>query len=134
MTLCISLRDGEKMIVNGAVMRASGRVELAVENRVSILRGREVMNPAEATSPARLLYLACMMAYVDEGGRDVHHDRLIALLGELTAAFHAPAAHMACLEFARLVALGDHYRALGICRTIIEHETAALARMPAMAD
>ena len=48
MTLRISLRDGEKMVVNGAVLRSVGRTDLAIDSKASILRGREVMAPEEA--------------------------------------------------------------------------------------
>lgn len=133
MSLRISLRDGEKMIVNGAVLCATGRTELVVENRVAILRGREVMSPAEATTPARRLYLACMMAYIDEAGRPAHQDSVVALIGDLVGAFDTIAARGACVEFARLAALGDYYRALGVCRTLIEYEEVALGRLTGQA-
>ena len=64
--LRISLRDGEALIVNGALLRASGRTELVVENQVSLLRGREIMAEEEADTPAKQLYFACMMAYINE--------------------------------------------------------------------
>ena len=79
MTLRISLRDGEKMIVNGAVMRASGRVELMIENHVALLRGREVMKAEEANTPARRLYFTCMLAYIDEPGRAEHQQGVVSL-------------------------------------------------------
>ena len=129
MTLRISLRDGEQMIVNGAVLRASGRVEVEVENRVAILRGREIMSPDDATTPARRLYLACMLSYIDEPGRVIHHDNVVALLGDLLGALEAPRARTVCLDFAQHVAVGDYYRALGSCRTLIDYETAAFARV-----
>uniref|UniRef100_UPI001952E735 flagellar biosynthesis repressor FlbT n=1 Tax=Enterobacter hormaechei TaxID=158836 RepID=UPI001952E735 len=75
--LRITLRDGEKAIVNGAVIRAVGRTQLAVENQVSILRGREIMRPEEATTPARQLYFAAMLAYIDPANRDDHHDIVV---------------------------------------------------------
>ena len=129
MTLRITLRDGEKMIVNGAVLRANGRLELIVENQVALLRGREVMAPDEATTSARRLYLACMMAYIDDAARDTHQDRIVELLGELLSAFETAAARMLCLEFAHCVATAEYYRALGICRRLIDYETAALDRL-----
>ncbi|HEU0065918.1 MAG TPA: flagellar biosynthesis repressor FlbT [Sphingomonas sp.] len=132
--LRISLRDGEKMIVNGAVLRATGRVELAVENRVAILRGREVMNPDEANTPARRLYLACMMAYVDEAGRERHHEQIIGLLGDLLGALENGVARQACLDFAAHAATGDYYRALTICRALMDYEQQALTRATATAD
>lgn len=127
-TLRISLRDGEQMIVNGAVLRASGRVEMEVENRVAILRGREIMHGNDATTPARRLYLACMLSYIDEPGRTIHHDTVVALLGDLLGALESPRARTVCLDFAQHIAVGDYYRALGSCRALIDYEAAALAR------
>ncbi len=129
MTLRISLRDGEKMIVNGAVMRASGRVELMIENHVALLRGREVMQVEEANTPARRLYFTCMMAYIDESGRSDHQQGVVGLLGDLMGVFRTDEARMACLEFARLAALGDYYRALGVCRQLMTYEAAAFDRL-----
>lgn len=129
MTLRITLRDGEQMVVNGAVLRARGRSELVIENHVAILRGREVMTPAEATTPARRLYLACMMAYIDPANRDAHHGVVVDMLGDLVAAFETPSAKAVCIAFAQAIAVGEHYRALVACRKLIDHETTALGRV-----
>ncbi|RSU53889.1 flagellar biosynthesis repressor FlbT [Sphingomonas sp. S-NIH.Pt15_0812] len=129
MTLRIALRDGEKMIVNGAVLRARGRTELLIENQVSLLRAREVMHPDQATTPARRLYLATMFAYIDEPNRANHQNQVVDLLADLMSVFERPAARAACLEFARFVATNDFYRALGACRVLIDHETAVFAHI-----
>ena len=129
MTLRISLKDGEKMIVNGAVMRAVGRTDLVVENKVALMRGREVMTPEEATTPARRLYFACMLAYIGgENGRDAQRDRIVTLLGELVAALQAEEARALCTRLAHRLAVGDFYRALADCRSLIAYEAEALAR------
>ena len=128
MTLRISLRDGEKMIVNGAVLRAAGRTDVVVENQACILRGREVMSPDEATTPARRLYLATMMAYISDDGLGTHQDRIVTLLRELMEAFEAEEAKIVCIRFANRVATEDFYRALTDCRQLIAYETEALAR------
>ena len=86
MTLRISLRDGEKVIVNGAVLRSVGRTDLRLENDASVLRGHDVMTPEEANTPARRLYFACMMAYIDETNRAAHQDSIVALVGDLISA------------------------------------------------
>lgn len=125
--LRITLRDGEKAIVNGAVIRAVGRTQLCVENQVAILRGREVMKPEEATTIARQLYFATMLAYIDPAGRDAHQDSVVKLLGTLIAMFDAPAASATCVRFAHDIARGDHYRALAAARELIGFEDAAVA-------
>ena len=128
MTLRISLRDGEKVIVNGAVLRSIGRTDLRVENNASVMRGRDVMAPEEATTPARRLYFACMLAYIDEGDLVSHQNEIISRLRELMEAVESPEAKSACVSFAQKVACGQFYRALADCRWLIDYETQALAR------
>ena len=128
MTLRISLRNGEQMIVNGALLRAVGRTELCIENTVTGLRGREVMAPEDATTPARRLYDACMLAYIDPAGAAAHHDEIIGYLEGLIGALESHEAKAACAAFAQKVAIGDFYRALADCRTLITYETVAFAR------
>ncbi len=129
MTLRISLRDGEKVIVNGAVLRSIGRTDLRIENSASVMRGRDVMSPEEANTPARRLYFACMMAYIDEGDLVSHQDQIIACLRELMAALESPEAKAACASFAQRVALGQFYKALADCRWLIDYEAQALSRI-----
>ncbi len=129
MTLRISLRDGEKVIVNGAVLRAIGRTDLRVENAASVMRGRDVMSPEEANTPARRLYFACMMAYIDEGDLVAHQNEIIDRVRELMDALEAPQAKAACASFAQKVAFGQFYKALADCRWLIDYEAQVLARI-----
>jgi len=128
MTLRISLRDGEQMIVNGAVLRSIGRTDLCVENNVTLLRGREVMTPDEAITPARRLYYACMLAYIDPDGAAAHHDEIITFLTELMSALESHEAKAVCVSFARKVACRDFYRGLADCRTLIAYESDVFSR------
>jgi len=130
MTLRISLKDGEKMIVNGAVLRAVGRTDVVVENQVSLMRGREVMTPEEANTPARRLYFACMLAYIGgEDGLPAQQDLIVTLLGDLVGALEANEAKASCAQIAHRLATGDYYRALAECRSLIAYEAEALGRI-----
>jgi flagellar protein FlbT len=128
MTLRISLRNGEPVIVNGAVLRSVGRTDLVVENNATVLRGRDVMKPEEADSPARQLYFACMMAYIDQGDLKTHQDALLERLERLMAALESQEAKAACIRFAQKVATGQFYPALADCRWLIGYETEVLNR------
>lgn len=123
--LRITLRDGEKAIVNGAVLRAVGRTQIAVENKVAILRGREVMQPEEATSPARQIYFSTMLAYIDPASRNTHHDIIVGLLGGLLAGLEAAEAKGTCIRFAHELAQGDYYKSLAAARELIGYEAQA---------
>lgn len=125
--LRITLRDGEKAIVNGAVLRAVGRTQIAVENMVSILRGREVMRPEEATTPARQLYFATMLAYIDPAGRSAHQDAIVQLISLVITTLGTPQASELCIRFANDLAQGEYYKALSVAREVIALEDAATA-------
>ncbi|EJU09810.1 flagellar biosynthesis repressor FlbT [Sphingomonas sp. LH128] len=134
MTLRISLRNGEPVIVNGAVLRAVGRTDLVLENDATILRGRDVMKPQDATSPAKQLYFACMMAYIDPADLERHQQTLLEKLEVLLGALQAPEAKAVCVAFANKVSVGQFYQALSDCRWLIAYEAEALARVAPAAD
>lgn len=125
MSLRISLRDGERVIVNGAVLRASGRADVYVDTKAAILRGRDVMRAADATTPARRLYFACMGAYTDADNAVAHQDRIVDELASVMSLSTSVPAKAACAAFAHRVATGDYYRALADCRTLMSIETSA---------
>lgn len=129
--LRITLADGEKAIINGAVIRSVGRTQLCIENRVALLRGREVMRPEEATTPARRLYFAAMLAYIDPENREAHHEAVVGLLAAVLETSERPDMQSQCIRFAHEMARGDHYRALTACREVMAMEAEALAAAPA---
>jgi flagellar biosynthesis repressor protein FlbT len=125
MTLRISLRDGEKIIVNGAVLRSKGRTNLSIESKAAILRGRDLIEAAEATSPATRLYHACISAYTDPENSGTHQDNIVTALTEVMATLQQPVAIAAATSFARFVAMSDYYRALADCRSLMTIERSA---------
>lgn len=131
--LRISLRDGEKVVVNGAVLKAVGRTDLVVENQVSILRGREVMKPEEAITPARQLYFHTIMAYVDPAGIAEHQARIIDALEAVMDVLPTQEVGSASVSFAKHVAQSQFYKALGDCRQLMRLEDEALAGLNAAA-
>jgi flagellar biosynthesis repressor protein FlbT len=131
--LRISLRDGEKVVVNGAVLKAVGRTDLIVENQVSILRGRQVMKPEEATTPARQLYFHTIMAYVDSADSEVHQDRIVEALEKVMIMLPSEQASAVSLAFAKQVAQQQFYKALSECRELMRLESEAFDGLSAAA-
>jgi len=129
--LNITLADGEKAILNGAVIKSVGRTRLSIENKVSILRGREVMPPEEAITDARRLYFACMVAYIAPDDRAHQHEVILESLRTLLATLPGEDVRHACLDVARDLAHCDYYRALTPARTLIQLETQFLSRTAA---
>jgi flagellar biosynthesis repressor protein FlbT len=59
--MCISLRTGEKIYVNGAVLRVDRKVTLELINDVTFLLESQVMQVEEATTPLRQLYFVVQL-------------------------------------------------------------------------
>lgn len=126
--LRISLRDGERIIINGSVVRSVGRSLLCVENSSAILRGRDVMRPEEANTPAKRLYFACMLAYIDPDDVERHQHSVASWAGELSAVLVQPEARAACLRIVDHSSKGEFYKALSECRQLVSYEAEAMTR------
>ena len=125
MPLKLSLPRGEKLVVNGAVIKNDGPdVNLVFENQAHILRQKDIMTLEEATSPARRVYLAIQCAYMLPERRDEHLEDFRSLIGEFAAA--APSAQTIVDKIINLVEAEDLYGALKACRDLIKYEAEIL--------
>lgn len=67
MPMKLELREGEKVVLNGAVFMVEPRgrgTSLLLLNRANVLRARDVMKEEEATSLEKRLYLALQVIYL----------------------------------------------------------------------
>lgn len=125
MGLKVVLKDKERIIINGAVIAAQGRVSLEIKNRAVILRGKEFMTDEEGTTPARKLYHATMLAYIDSDNRTKHQDAIVVLVAAVMATQQNLEAAALCVAFAQKVASDEYYPALADCRQLMALEDAA---------
>jgi len=130
MSLRLSLKPGEKVAINGAVIvNGDRRAEFAVENQANVLRERDIMRAEEATTPARRVYLPVMMMALDPSARRTAFPEFEQRLTELAGAVTDPRALSLCLKISAAVANGAFYRALSHCRALIEFESERLSHV-----
>lgn len=129
--LRISLKDGEKVVINGAVIVSRGRSSLTLENDVSLLRGKDIMSPEQAITPARRLYFVTMLAYLEPDKIAEHQETILAHLQDLIGVVETPEAKSLCASYAGKVSLGDFYRALAVSRDLIVYENSIFERLSA---
>jgi len=67
-TMRLGLRAGERLYINGAVIRVDRKVAIELLNDVSFLLEAHVMQPEETTTPLRQLYFAVQMILMDGAG------------------------------------------------------------------
>jgi flagellar protein FlbT len=63
----ISLKPGERIFINGAVLRVDRKVTIELLNDVTFLLENHVMQPDAANTPLRQLYFIVQMMLVDPG-------------------------------------------------------------------
>ncbi len=127
MPLRISLRPGEKFVVNSAIVQNGDRTaSLLLCNRVSVLLEKDIMQPEEATTPARRIYFPIMLMYLDEVGHESRQAEFAVQLAEFISSTNDPALLAACISIAEEVNSGEYYRALVRCKRLISHENELL--------
>ena len=128
MPLKIELKPGEKFIVNGAVIVA-GRTgaSLALKNKAVLLRGRDVMQEEEATTPARRLYFSLMLMYIDADRRDEHETAFRGYLDDYLSVTTLELTRAKLRRVATLASGGEFYGALKLCKDLIAVEDGILS-------
>ena len=77
----ISLRAGERLYVNGAVLRAHQKTTIEILNDAHFLLENHVLQPEDATTPLRQLYFALQTLLMEPGSqsaREAYRDMLAA--------------------------------------------------------
>jgi flagellar protein FlbT len=64
-TVHLTLRAGEKMFINGAVIKADRRVSFELLNEAAYLLEHQVLQPADTTTPLKQLYFFLQTIIMD---------------------------------------------------------------------
>jgi len=123
MPLKLSLKPGEKFVLNGAVL-ANGdkRTSLVIQNKACVLREKDIMQPQDAKTPARLVYLSIMMMYLDAENSEETYTEFALRMNEFMSAIKNPEILTACVDITRDVTQGAYYKALIACRKLFDYE------------
>ena len=122
MSLKITLKPNEVFVVNGCVMKNSARRHtMIIENYADIIRGADLIDEEEATTPLKKIYFLIQTAFLDPRYRE----NLIPVIHEQLAAVHkifSAQVQSNIMECANYLSVGDYYKALAILRPAIKYE------------
>ena len=123
MPLKLSLKPGEKFVLNGAVL-ANGdkRTSLVIQNKACVLREKDIMQPENANTPARRIYLAIMLMYLEGEASEEPYNEFALRMTEFMGAVGTSAVLAACVDISRDVVQGAYYRALISSRKLFDFE------------
>jgi flagellar protein FlbT len=124
------LKPGEKFVLNGAVVQnGDRRSALLLQNKASVLREKDIMQVDEATTPSRRIYFPVMMMYLDQAECDRYQDAFVKRLSEFMGAVRNPEVLTDCVNISRYVMTREYYKALMLCRKLIEYEDERLGNV-----
>ncbi len=132
MPLKLSLKPGEKFVLNGAVVQnGDRRGVLVLQNKASVLREKDIMQADEVNTPARRIYFPVMMMYLDEPGAGRYYDEFVRRLSEFMGVISNPEILADCVAASKHCMDREYYKALMLCRKLIEYEDERLGNVPA---
>ena len=132
MPLKLSLKPGEKFVLNGAVVQnGDRRGVLVLQNKASVLREKDIMQQENANTPARRIYFPVMMMYLDEPGAERYYDEFVRRMSEFMGVIRNPNVLADCVDVSKYCMEREYYKALMLCRKLIEYEDERLGNVPA---
>lgn len=121
MPLKLTLKPGERIIVGGAVLtNGSSVANLLVENRVPLLRQKDILTESEATSPCKKIYLIVQLMYIGDGLTSELAQVYWNLVRDVLAA--APSTKDLISQISAYIVGSDFYPALKIAKKLISYE------------
>ncbi|GAB3450434.1 flagellar biosynthesis repressor FlbT [Insolitispirillum peregrinum] len=124
MPLKLTLRPNEKVLVGTAVIaNGPAKAEIVVLNRVPVLRQKDIIAEDEADTPAKQLYVAILHMYVEPAEERRYHKLYFHLLRQLIEMTVDVKIIDLMVDVSRRIVEGDHYRALKLCRKLIQYES-----------
>lgn len=126
-TFKITLKPGEKIYVNGAVIRTDRKVSLEFLNDVQFLLENHVMQPEAATTPLRQLYFIVQIVLMSPQEAGDARAMFRNSLPRLIASFESDSIKADLKQIDRLVNEGQVYEAMRLLRTLFAREDAILS-------
>jgi flagellar biosynthesis repressor protein FlbT len=121
MCLKLKLKPHEKLIIGGAVIQNGDTgVEIFVENKVPILRKKDIIGLSQADTPCKKVYFIIQMMYVDEQNITEHHKVYWSLVREIIEA--APSTRLMFQVISDHILQQNYYQALKSAKKLIEYE------------
>jgi flagellar protein FlbT len=128
MPLKLSLKPGEKFVLNGAVLtNGDKRTSLVIQNKACVLREKDIMQVEDADTPARRIYFPIMMMYLDPDTASTYYSQFALRMTEFMQAISDRKALALCVEISKDVMNASYYKALVQCRMLFDFEQERLA-------
>jgi len=121
MSLILNLKPGEMVILGGAVIKnGPTAAHLHIENKVTLLRQKDILTESEATSPCKKIYLVVQLMYIGDGLTTEFAQLYWDLVRDVLAA--APSTNDLISTMSTYIVESNFYQALKVAKKLIIYE------------
>ena len=120
MSLKVELKPGERLIIGSCVITNSDqRARLYIDGKAPVLREKDILTFATANSPAKRVYFAVQLMYLDDNIEGMRSD-YFSLVNDIVQA--APSCIGIIDQINNEILTGDLYKALRAAKRLIQFE------------
>jgi len=130
----ITLRAGEKLYINGAVIRVDRKATIELLNDVTFLLENHVMQVDQATTPLRQVYFAVQVALMDPGAVEPATALSRRLIDAALRAFQSPAIIAGLKAVSSQLDRNRNFEALKSLRALFPLEEREMASNSALSE
>lgn len=123
----ISLRPGERIYVNGAVLKVDRKVSIEFLNDVTFLLEQHVLRPEDTRTPLRQLYFIVQTVLIDPANSSAARTMFDKSFGSLLDSFENTKIREGLAEVREFFDYGRSFDALKVLRSLFPIEDAILA-------
>jgi len=129
MSLKVELKPHERIIIGNCVVTNSDqRTRLFIDGKAPVLREKDILTPESANSPARRIYLAVQLMYLEDN-IDTLRGEYFALVNDIVTA--APSCISIVDEINNDILTGSLYKALKAAKKLVQYEREILSNASA---
>ncbi|WP_127144735.1 flagellar biosynthesis repressor FlbT [Pelagibacterium montanilacus] len=120
MALKVELKPGERLLVgNSVITNSDQRTRLFIEGTAPVLREKDILTVETADTPAKNLYLAIQIMYVEQSVEKLQKS-YFELVNDIVRA--APSTLPLIDDINNEILTGDLYKALRVAKKLIDYE------------
>ena len=129
MSLKVELKPHERIIIGNCVVTNSDqRTRLFIDGKAPVLREKDILTPESADSPAKRIYLAVQLMYLEDN-IDTLRGEYFALVNDIVTA--APSCISIVDEINNDILTGSLYKALKAAKKLVQYERELLSNASA---
>lgn len=114
----ITLRAGERLFINGAVIRTDRKATIELLNDATFLLETHVMQASDATTPLRQIYFVIQVMLMDPATARTTSELALALIDKALGAFEDEAVKAGIRNATDLIGRGRYFEAMKTIRAL----------------